>query len=130
MDLYNASLGEQEESPIDLSLEQYQEAKEYLGIIVQCSEAARRLADNPDFKLLVIEGYLSNEPKRLAELMSSGRLNEKTSSDCSRQIISTADFRNYMKNIIDQGNMAEDELKSLEEARDAAIQEEEAQAGY
>lgn len=130
MDLYNASLGQEEESPIELSLEQYEEAKEHLGNIAECAKAARRLADNDDFKLLVMDGYFSNEPNRLAELIASGRLNEKTIGDCSRQLVSIADFRNYMKNIIEQGNMADDELKALEEARDEAIKaEEEAAAG-
>lgn len=129
MDLYNASLGQEQESPIELTLEQYEEAKEHLGNIIECAKAARRLAENDDFKLLVLDGYLSNEPHRLAELIASGRLNEKTIGDCSRQLVSIADFRNYMKNITSQGTMAEDEIKDLETARDETIKEEEAAAG-
>lgn len=126
MDLYNASLGENENSEIELTLEQYEEAKAHYSTITQRADAARRLADNADFKTLVMEGYLTDEPVRLAELMASGRLNEKTVVDCSRQIVAVGEFRNFMKNIIEQGNMAANELALLEEARDEAIKQEEA----
>jgi len=129
MDLYNASTGEENESPIELTLEQYEEAKEHYSTIIERADAARRLADNEDFKSLVMDGYLTDEPQRLAELVSSGRLNEKVRDDCSRQLVSIGDFRNYMKNIIEQGNMARDEMVALEQARDEAIKAEEAAAG-
>lgn len=128
MDLYNASLGEETESEIELTLEQYEEAKEHYSTITDRADAARRLADNEDFKNLIMTGYLTDEPQRLAELIASGRLNEKTVSDCSRQLVSIGDFRGYMKNIIEQGGMAADELKDLEMARDEAIAQEEAKA--
>lgn len=126
MDLYNASMGTEEEDQIELTLEQYEEAKAHYQTIIERGDAARRLADNPDFKSLVLEGYLDNEPNRLANLMASGRLNDKVFSDCTRQIRSVADFREFMKDIINQSTMAEDELKGLEEARDLAIKEAEA----
>lgn len=129
MDLYNASLGGAEESPIELTLEQYEEAKEHFKTITDRADAARRLADNSDFKILIMQGYLTDEPQRLAELIASGRLPEKSVNDCSRQLVSIGDFRGYMKNIIEQGNMAADEMESLEEARDEAIKAEEASAG-
>lgn len=129
MDLYNASMGAEEESPIELTLEQYEEAKQHYATIIDRADAARRLADNADFKALVMEGYLTDEPQRLAELVASGRLNEKVRDDCSRQLVSIGDFRTYMKNIIEQGNMARDEMVALDEARDEAIKAEEAAAG-
>lgn len=129
MDLYNASLGDEDESPIELTLEQYEEAKAHYGTITSRADSARRLADNDDFKNLIMTGYLTEEPMRLAELVASGRLNEKVRDDCFRQLVSIGDFRNYMKNIIEQGNMASDELEALEEARDEAIKTEEATAG-
>lgn len=130
MDLYNASLGTEEEAPIELTLEQYEEAKAHFATIIDRAQAARRLANHPDFVALVMEAYLTDEPKRLAELLASGRINsEKTLNDIYRQIISIGDFRNFMKNILEQGQMADDELKSLEEARDEAIKAEEAAAG-
>jgi len=128
MDLYQASMGEEAPNEIELTLEQYEEAKEHYLTITDRADAARRLADNDDFKNLIMTGYLTDEPQRLAELIASGRLNEKTVTDCSRQLVSIGDFRGYMKNIIEQGGMAADELKDLEMARDEAIAQEEAKA--
>lgn len=125
MNLYEASQGTEEESPIELTIEQYEEAKAHYATIINRADAARRLADNADFQSLILAGYLTDEPQRLAELITSGRLNEKVSENCSRQLVSIGDFRNYMKNIMDQGNMAHYELVALEEARELAIKEEE-----
>lgn len=129
MDLYNASspMGEEPEA-IELTLEQYEEAKAHYAEIIAHGQAARELPEHPGFKTFIMEGYLTNEVHRLAELIASGRLtNEKTLKDCHRQLDSIADFRNYMKNILEQANMAADELAGLEEARDLAIAEAEAQ---
>ena len=126
MDLYNASMGEEMPEEIELTLEQYEEAKQHYQGIIDRADAARRLADNPDFQMLVLDGYLTNEPKRIAELMASGRLNQMNLDNCSREMAAIGAFRNYMKMHIEQGNLAKDELVGLEEARDEAIAAEEA----
>lgn len=127
MDLYNASLGEEEPEEITLTLEQYEEAKDHCKGLIALGDAAKRLADNPDFKSLILQGYLENEPKRLAELMASGRLNNPVTVDsCKQDILAVGSFRNYMKSFVEQGNSARDELAMLEEARHKAILAEEA----
>lgn len=123
MDLYNASMGEEEPETIDLTHEQYEEAKIHFADIIAMGDAARRLAKNVDFDLLVMQGYLVNEPIRLADLLASGRLNDKTADDVIETIKAVGKFRNYMKDIIEQSSIAADELTGLEEARDIAIKE-------
>lgn len=121
MDIYNASLGENQPEEIELSLEQYEEAKKHYTSIIERGEAARRLTENPDFKMLIMEGYLTSEPMRLAELMASGRLNSTTMENCKNEISAIGSFRNFMKLHIEQGNLAKESLVDLEEARDEAI---------
>lgn len=128
-DLYTASLAQEEEAEIELTLEQYEEGKKYLNQIKEVGDAARRLPKNEDFNALVMEGYFTNEAHRLADLITSGKLNEKTLKDCQRQLVSIGDFRLYLKNMLDQADMADQELEMLEEARDEAIKAEEANAG-
>lgn len=128
MDLYNASLGEEAPDEIELTLEQYEEAKGHYEVIIKRADAARRLAENQDFKDLVMNGYFEDEPKRLAELMASGRLPNSGFDGCVEDMKSIGRFRNYMKMHIEQGQLARDELESLEEARDEAIKAEEAAA--
>jgi len=129
MDLYNASMGEEAPEEIELTLEQYEEAKTHYESIITRADAARRLADNQDFKDLVMVGYFEDEPKRLAELMASGRLPNSGFDGCVEDMKSIGRFRNYMKMHIQQGQLARDELTSLEEARDEAIKAEAEAAG-
>lgn len=130
MDLYNAStdFGDTED-PMILTLEEYEDAKKNLETIVARSDIARRLADHPDFQELIMQGYLHDEPLRLAELMASGRLQDKNMQNCMHELDAIGRFRNFLKLNIEQGNLARDELVSLEEARDEAIKAEEEAAG-
>lgn len=122
MDLYQASMEQEEVEEIALTKEEYDEAVKYYEAIIANGEAALRLANNEDFKKLILEGYLSNEPKRLADLMASGRLNNQVFESCSEQIQSVAHFRNYMKVFTDQGGLAKEELISLEQAYNEALE--------
>lgn len=126
MDLYQASLGEESEEEITLTLEEYEDAKVHYQAIIDRGEAAKRLAENPDFNLLVMDGFFVAEPKRLAELMASGRLNSTTMEACKNELAGIGVFRNYMKMHTEQGNQAKEALVMLEEARHEAILAEEA----
>ena len=53
MDLYNASFNDEEPEML-MTLEDYEEAKKDMLETVDRGHAAKRLADNPDFKLLVV----------------------------------------------------------------------------
>ena len=129
MDLYNASTVVEDEEPMVLSLEEYEDAKKSLETIITRAEAAIRLSKNDDFNQLVMQGYLSDEPKRLADLMASGRLVPQSMENCTRELDAIGKFRNFMREMTSQGDMARTELASLEEAREEAIlAEEEAQA--
>lgn len=125
MDLYNASTVVEDEEPMVLSLEEYEDAKKSLETIIVRADAALRLAKNEDFKQLVMQGYLSDEPKRLADLMASGRLVQQSMENCTRELDAIGKFRNFMREMTSQGEMARTELASLEEAREEAILAEE-----
>lgn len=125
MDLYNASMGEDfSDEPMELTHEQYEEAKAHYQGIIARGEAAKRLAENEDFKLLVMEGYLVNEPRRLAELAASGRINNDiTRQGVMRDLEGVGSFRTYMKMHTDEAAVAVAELESLEEAWELALTE-------
>lgn len=129
-DFYEASsvFEQGDENEVLLSLEEYEDGKKHLQGIIDRGEAARRLSDNPDFIMLIMEGYLQNEAMRLADLMASGKLNETVFNGCVEGMKGIGHFRNYMKMHIEQGRMAAEELESLEEAREQSILAEEAAA--
>lgn len=121
MDLYNASTVLEEEEPMVLSLEEYEETKKALQTVIDRADAAKRIASNPDFKALVMEGYLTDEPQRLAELMSSGRLTKSSMENCAAEMDAVGKFRSFFRLMITQGDEARNELASLEIARDEAL---------
>lgn len=133
MDLYNASNGVDldqtaADEQVAITLDEYEDMKKALETDIARGDIARRLASNEDFKELVMVGYLEDEPKRLAELMASGRLHETTMNNCAKSLAAVGDFRNFMKQALTQGEQAREELEGLEEARNEAIAEAEAAA--
>lgn len=126
MDLYQASsdLGNESDEPIELTLEQYEEAKAHYVTMIETADAARRLANHPDFKKLVMDQYLTSEPQRLAELMASGRLHPQSMDNCKEELAAIGKFRNFMKKFMQEGEIARNELTMLEEAREEVLEQE------
>lgn len=123
MNLYE-QIGQSEEGsgePVAMTYEEYLERKEVFEAQLEVTEAARRLAENPDFQLVVMNHYFVKEPQRLAELMSSGRLNQKSFENSSALLKSIGDFRTFMREQVERGNLALNELESLENAYQEAV---------
>lgn len=123
MDLYNAStdLNDYEEEMPHLTLEEYEEQRASYEIVVANAEKAKRLSENPDFIDLVMTGYFTEEPERLASLLSSGKLPERNKLGCVAELDAIGRFRAYLQTYADQGATARSELLALEEAREEAI---------
>lgn len=123
MDLYNAStdLDEYEEEMPHLTLEEYEDQRASYQIVVTNAEKAKRLSENQDFIDLVMTGYFTEEPDRLASLLSSGKLPERNKVGCVAELDAIGRFRAYLQTFADQGATAREELASLEEAREEAI---------
>lgn len=123
MDLYNASssgfidAGDNEE-PKELTLEELDQARKENEAIIEVAEAARRLAENPDFKLVVMDRYFESEPRRLTGMMASGKIHETTFNNCAKELEAIGKFRAFLSFTLEQGNIAEADLAALEEARD------------
>lgn len=101
---------------IELSI---QEAKK----LIARKDAAQRLADNRDFKELVLEGYLKDEAVRLAHISADANMKEyREEIMLSMQGISL--FRQYMQNLIRMGEMAQAEMYDYEQALDDVRAEE------
>lgn len=116
MDLYNASNVDEEEDAMAMTPEEYESNKAELQRIIEASGAAVRLAQNEDFKALVMDGYFSEHPKRLGCLIASGKLPQSGIEGSMKELEAVASFRKYLQQYIDQGNAARDELAALEAA--------------
>lgn len=86
---------------IELSIEEAQK-------LVDKAAMARRLADHPDFKTLVIEGYFTQEAARLANMYSHPNVPDK--SLVHNDLMGIGAFRRYLSTAIMMGDTAEAEI--------------------
>lgn len=102
---------------IEISVEQAQKA-------VNVKEAIHRLLDNSDFKLVIMEGYLEEEPVRLTKLLGdpSIRNSPKQLDAVTAELTAIGLFDNHLRSAERMGLNAEADLKEyarMELAEDA-----------
>ena len=95
---------------VELSIEQ---AK----ALINRAEQARRLAENKDFKSLVLDGYFNEEAARLVHCLGDINLKEYQ-EDILRDLHGIASFKRYMQTIVMIGNNAQNDLMSNEATLD------------
>lgn len=122
MDVYdNYDDGEAETVP--MTHEEYTDYKADCTAVLETADKAARLVENPDFVSVVMDGYLTEEPKRLALLMASGQLPPKAFDECVEDLRQIGGFKQYLSEQVQRGEIARNELKSLEEAYEASVLE-------
>lgn len=122
MNLYEQQDFNESEEEITLTQEEYEERKEMCKMLLVRAKAAAKLAENPDFKMIVMEEYFTKEPQRLGSLMASGKLNKANFDACVEDLRSIGHLRTFLQGFIEQGNIAKDELDQLEIARMEMVQ--------
>jgi len=122
MNIYqNGQAAEAEETY--LTHDQYLEYKASCEQVIEQADAAMRLAQNPDFIKIMMEAYFEGEPRRLAGLMTSGRLNEKMFDECVSELRAIGSSRSFLNGFIEKGKIARDELQNVENAWNEAVEE-------
>lgn len=95
---------------VELSIE---EARKY----VEQRDAALRLADNRDFKKLVVEGYFKEEAARLTGLLGErGENLPFAREDIIADLSAIAAFQRFMRQIVMKGDIMEKEIEVNSEA--------------
>ena len=128
MDLYQGYEGDNEVvgAPDEKTFTSYEDFEAYRASVqhvIEQAKAAARLAENKDFKMIIMDGYMDQEPKRLAGLIASGRITPAVADECIADLKSIGNLNSFLSNFIAKGNIAMGELEELEEARAAAIAE-------
>lgn len=108
-----------------LTFEEYEEYKKSCEELLRQADMAAKLAENPEFKEIVMGAYFEKEPQRLAGLMATGRLSEKQFDQCASDLRSIGSLRTFLQDFIQKGNIARDELNNLEIAWNEAVLERE-----
>lgn len=76
---------------------------------VERREAALRLAENSDFKELVLDGYCKDEAVRLVNTLNETGF-EESQVDINRMLASISDFNRYMRHIVREGRIAKEAI--------------------
>lgn len=77
-------------------------------------QALKRLMENEDFKLIIQEEYLTNEPKTLAVLLASTTMEPQVNLHM-RNIHGVGSFRKFLERIVQQGEQAKSFMNATDE---------------
>lgn len=121
MNIYDENHNE-DEGVAALTHEEYTAHKAACEAIVDKSDAAIKLSNNPEFIEIVMMAYLEDEPKRLGSIMASGKLTPKSFEDCVADLRSIGSMRGFLQDFVTKGDIARDELAGLEEAWNEAVE--------
>jgi len=104
-----------------MDIDEFNEYKASCEYIVEKAKAAEKLSKDPAFISIIMEDYFVEEPKRLGQLMASGRLTPSGFDGAVIDLKSIGHLRGYLQDFIAKGNIATQELVDLESAREEAI---------
>lgn len=123
MNLYDASAQgvDEEESQVSMTLEEVDSYLEECDALVIKAKAAQKLAEDPNFIMIVMEDYFTKEPHRLGSLMASGKLTKQGFDGAVEDLRSIGHLRKFLQDYIQKGTIAIEEKAQLEEARREAI---------
>lgn len=123
MNLYDNSLPQEaDEQPTEITFEEYEKLKAEYSVVLENLEALRRLNENPDFQRIIMTGYMDEEVQRLAALMASGKLPDASVKASVEQIAAVGHLKNHLRFLLDQGNLAQEEIRGLEIAYNASVE--------
>ena len=88
---------------------------EHAKAVIRKRDIALKLADNSDFKELVLQGYLVDEAARLAHLSADLTLTAEQRSEVLQMVQAIGFFKAYMSKHVSFGNQAERDLRDAEQ---------------
>lgn len=92
--------------------------------LIHRRQAALRLANNPDFRLLILDGFCRDETARYAHLSTDPALTPEQRADALGVAQASGYLKRYLSITVQMGAHAEREMPELEEAIDQARAEE------
>lgn len=88
--------------------------------IIETQERALRLANNRDFKKLILEGFCVEECARYAQLSADPSLSAENRADALGMAQAAGHLRRWLQVINAMGNAAKNQVAELNEAIDEA----------
>lgn len=114
-----------ENTPLRLTLvEQLENQKEDLKIMASRRKMALRLAQNPDFRTLLMEGFCRDEAARYVQASADPNLKAEERADALNMAQASGHLKRFMSLCIQMGAHAEQTLLDIDQALDEARAEE------
>lgn len=120
MNLYDDS---NETTETQMTMDEFNDYEASVKELVGKAEMSAKLHSMPEFNEIVVEDYFQKEPIRLAQLMTSGRITPKQFDECVEDLRSIGHFQRYLRDKIESGNIAQNELAELKETREQFLLE-------
>ena len=83
---------------------------------IEKSEALARLTANPDFKKVIVEGYLEKEAIRLASISATPHWDERRLANVMTDIKAISCLTQFLQKIERDGHLAKQTIEQLDEA--------------
>lgn len=119
----------------DIELQKIEKKRKDCIEMVRQRDISLKLYDIPEFKELIIQEYMHNEPARLAIIAQDPNFDDKQQRDCQNMAFAPGHLKRWLSMIVVRGNNAQHtldgisaEIEDVEEARELARQEAEAEA--
>ena len=92
--------------------------------IVEKGRLAQKLAANPTFKKIVMDGYFVEEASRLTMLYSEPTLPDNIRAAVERDLNGPGAFKRYLSTLVRMGEQAEQEIRDGEQTLEEIREEE------
>lgn len=122
MKLYDEGNVENSEEEVTITLDELNRIRKDSKELIDFAKSAKALANNKDFKSVIIDAYFTREPIRLGELLSSGKLNENQIAGVVQDMRAIGCFRAFMSDLIRKAELAQNYLDQAEAAYDEFIE--------
>lgn len=104
-------------------VEQLNEQREGLMGLIERGEAARRLAANPDFKKLVLEGFCRDDAAAYVQLSQDPALPKENREDALNIAQASGHLKRFMSVTIQKAQQAKQTIDAVDQALVEARQE-------
>ncbi len=108
---------------IDITVEDVKNIQIQCEGLINLGKAASKLINNKEFMLVIIDDYFEKEPERLGRLLATGKLNDSNFDGAINDLKSIGNLKTYLSELIQKGEIAQDELKAANQALQESIDE-------
>jgi hypothetical protein len=107
---------EETDQPVAITLEDLNKLRDDCRDVIALGDAVKALEKNSDFIKLIKEAYIQKEPKRLGQLIASGKMVESGMNGAFQDLKSIGNLNSFLDQKKQEAALAADHLESANQA--------------